>query len=731
MLRMFRARTATRRAALLMCVAAGCADQPPRAASPGPASASARVVESSAAEQPAPPRLAQLAAAGRSTCVIRGGKVLCFGNPVGGGAFPVDEAASHRLRAVDGIDDATAITLGLDHGCALRRGGTVACWGVVDDGRMGATAERAYKPRVVTAAETVTGLAATQVSAGAGFSCAVRADATVACWGMNAHGELGDGSSSGSLVPRELPGLDDALEVSAGRTGACVRRRSGEVWCWGARPPNPDAATPKTWLPHAVTALSNVRRVAMNGERLCVLRSGGSVVVSTLAAPRAEGGAPLGAVDFACGGNFVCGVRADDTAACSGYSDHGQLGTGDHEQFPTRPVHGLSDVRELAAGDSHVCALLRSGEVRCWGLNDAGQLGFDNARRIATPSPVLGLDDATRVAVGDSTSCVVRRTGAVACWGGDDEGALGRGGPDPDATVDESDSPSPVAVSDIADANDIASGGGHFCVVRRSGKVSCWGRGSSGQLGAGDTQEHSTPVEVPGLDDAVDVDASDSCTCVARKSGTVACWGAAPRAGREQMGGADGGRYPSIPGLRDVARVAVTNAFGCAVRRDGTAACWGADPGRDETRGGASNGVAEVRGARDLVQIAVGAQSLALSRSGRVRTVDLEGVFSTTRGSPAPLASRPWLEDARSLARCSDGGCLVRRSGEVACRGADGKGVTFGFTDAVDVETNGQGTFCVVRKSGVVACWGGNEHGEAGVTTHRFALVPVTVAGML
>jgi alpha-tubulin suppressor-like RCC1 family protein len=722
-------RTAATRLAVLICAGAACADAPHRAVGAAAPSSSASAV-TSAEEPPAPARLAQIAAAAKSTCVIRGGKVLCFGNPVGAGAFPVDEAASHRLRTVEGTDGAAAITLGLDHGCALERGGAVACWGVVDDGRMGTTVDHVYRPRVVTAAESVAGLTATQVSAGAGFSCAVRTDGTVACWGMNADGELGDDSGTGTLVPRALPGVHDAIEVSAGRTGACVRRRSGEVWCWGARPPNPDAGTPKTWLPHAVAALSTVRRVAMSGERLCVLRRGGAIVVSTLATPRAEGGAPLGSVDLACGGNFVCGVGADDAAACSGYSDHGQLGTGDHEQFPVRPVRGLRDVREVAAGDSHACALLRSGEVRCWGLNDAGQLGFDNARRVAVPSPVPGLDDATRVAVGDSTSCAVRRSGAVACWGGDDEGTLGRGGADPDATVDESDSPSPVAVSDVSDGSDIASGGGHFCVVRRSGKVSCWGRGSAGQLGDGDTQERSTPVEVPGLDDAVDVDASDSCTCVARKSGTVACWGAVPRAGREPSSVGDGGKLLSIPGLRGVARVAVTNAFGCAVRRDGTAACWGADAGRDDGHGGTRSAVAEVRGARDLVQIAAGAQSFALSRSGRVRDIDLERVFAPSPGTHGPLGSRPWIDDARSLARSTDGGYLVRRSGEVACRGTDGKLVTFGFTDAVDVATNGQGTFCVARKSGIVACWGDNEHGEAGVATHRFSLVPVTVAGL-
>jgi alpha-tubulin suppressor-like RCC1 family protein len=71
------------------------------------------------------PTAAQVVGNGDFFCArTRAGKVWCFREP--------GQDTQTGPRVVEGLDDATALTLGRDHGCALRNDGTVACWG---DGR--------------------------------------------------------------------------------------------------------------------------------------------------------------------------------------------------------------------------------------------------------------------------------------------------------------------------------------------------------------------------------------------------------------------------------------------------------------------------------------------------------------------------------------------------------------------------------------------------------------------
>lgn len=78
--------------------------------------------------------------------------------------------------------------------------------------------------------------------------------------------------------------------------------------------------------------------------------------------------------------------------------------------------------------------------------------------------------------------------GEVRCWGWNAYGQLGNGS--------GTDSSTPVAVTGITGATQIAAGMGHSSAVVAGGEARCWGWNTYGQLGNATTTDSSTPVVV-------------------------------------------------------------------------------------------------------------------------------------------------------------------------------------------------------------------------------------------
>ena len=69
---------------------------------------------------------------------------------------------------------------------------------------------------------------------GARVTCGRTASSEAWCWGNNAYGQLGDGTTDNSYVPVHVVGPDDWMSVSAGRDFSCGLRADRTAWCWGA-----------------------------------------------------------------------------------------------------------------------------------------------------------------------------------------------------------------------------------------------------------------------------------------------------------------------------------------------------------------------------------------------------------------------------------------------------------------------------------------------------------------
>ena len=107
---------------------------------------------------------------------------------------PVEELAS----------DVVSVSRGFRHACAIKLGGALFCWGRNDYGEVGdGTAETRERPTPV--AGLANGVVA--VSLGMQHTCAMASDGKVWCWGDNRKGELGGCEDPFSLVPQPVRGF--------------------------------------------------------------------------------------------------------------------------------------------------------------------------------------------------------------------------------------------------------------------------------------------------------------------------------------------------------------------------------------------------------------------------------------------------------------------------------------------------------------------------------------------
>jgi alpha-tubulin suppressor-like RCC1 family protein len=134
-----------------------------------------------------------------SCAVLTDGTVWCWGydnyGQLGNGTT---ETVSDTPVQVSGITNATQVSAGEAHACARLSTGSVECWGYNNYGQLGNGANAQYSDTPVT----VTGITnATAVTNGFQHTCALKSTGGLSCWGYGVDGELGNGLSSTSSTP--------------------------------------------------------------------------------------------------------------------------------------------------------------------------------------------------------------------------------------------------------------------------------------------------------------------------------------------------------------------------------------------------------------------------------------------------------------------------------------------------------------------------------------------------
>jgi len=256
-----------------------------------------------------PFRVDEISSAGYSVCVVgESGELRCAGdNWYGELGRPVGEGAVSQPERPDVPDGRTwrTVAVGIAHGCAADSQGRAYCWGVNAHGELGDDAGESRRRTVRAAGE----YDIRHLAAGLQHTCGRTSDGRIVCWGRDHLGQLGDGAADESGGVDEVGEFDSAETLRAGGFQTCAIDARRELYCWGgwaadygvsgASVPHPE--------PREMDVATPVQSVGLARQTGCAISEGGRARCwggPFGESPRTVGGSTFESVTAA--GDYVC-----------------------------------------------------------------------------------------------------------------------------------------------------------------------------------------------------------------------------------------------------------------------------------------------------------------------------------------------------------------------------------------------------------------------------------------
>lgn len=373
-----------------------------------------------------------------------------------------------------GADGFVAVSVGLEHTCALAGDGSAYCWGSNEYGQLGTpdgATRCAREDRMIPCERRPRAVSGTlrfrRIAAGSRHTCALAQDGRVYCWGDNQRGQLGDPVIRQTDAPAPVQSSAIFTSVSAGDAHSCAVRSDNVVMCWGAN----DAG--------------------QLGINTVGAGSGAPVAVQT----------PLRFASVSTGVKRTCARLPDGTPYCWGSTWIIAAVYGSDITRPqAQPSRVLSSppFQQLAVGGATTCGLAQDGSAHCWESNRLGTMGDGSTVGSAAPKAVTPPHRFTAISAGGSHTCGLADTGSIHCWGSDASGQLGVAPSGISRRCGQSSVPchvSPVRASGWRVYSAVSAGlGDHTCGLTLAGNVYCWGAGSMGQRGDGSASATWSPT---------------------------------------------------------------------------------------------------------------------------------------------------------------------------------------------------------------------------------------------
>jgi alpha-tubulin suppressor-like RCC1 family protein len=358
----------------------------------------------------------------------------------------------------------TEVSAGYGHSLAVGSDGDIYAWGYNPYGQLGNNSTtNSDVPVLVT---LPAGVKFTHVSAGYLHSLALDSHGNIYGWGDNVFGQLGNGTTTGSLVPVlvlvTMPAGVTFTQVSAGGEHSVALDSAGDIYAWGH---------------NNLGQLGNGTTTDSHAPELVTMPAG--VTFKQVSA----------------GGSHSLALDSDGNAYAWGDNGSGQLGDGlaTDSHVPvavTMPANVT--FTQVSAGSAHSLAVGSDGNAYAWGKNGDGQLGNSSITdsHVAVPVSAPANVTFTQVSAGRGHSLAVDSNGNSYGWGYNAYGQLGN-----NSTTD-SDAPVLVTLPAGVKFTHVSAGYLHSLALDSNGNIYAWGNNEVGQLGTNTLTESHVPVPV-------------------------------------------------------------------------------------------------------------------------------------------------------------------------------------------------------------------------------------------
>ena len=476
--------------------------------------------------------------AGHTCGIEKGtGKAWCWGYNHLGQLGVAGSTGATVPTVVSGGRSFTQLVAGNSHTCGLEAGsGQAWCWGYNQTGQLGiGTTTNAGAPTAVAGGHTFSSLAA-----GSFHTCGVEtASANVWCWGQNSAGQVGDGTTVDRLNPTLVSSSRKFASLGLGRTHSCATEQGSSLaFCWGLNATgqlgNGTSGNVPQVTPAEVVGGRAYTSLAGGDSHTCGLEkstgtmlcwganSSGQLGVGTTSASLTPGvvqsQSSISQIAVGADGFHTCAV-ASGVAVCWGNNGHGQLGDG------TLINHNSPALVSGQVWPTSTATPTASSTA----TSTASRTGTPSQTPTSTPTPTASSTatpttsfTATVSQTASATPTVTRTTTATLSASSTSTPFAGATAtPTALATI----KPQPTYPSGRS-VSSISAGQAHTCVIALSGAAWCWGSNYHGTLGDGTTIDRTKPVKVIGDKVFSSVTSGGLHTCGLEKNTLKAwCWG--------------------------------------------------------------------------------------------------------------------------------------------------------------------------------------------------------------
>lgn len=427
------------------------------------------------------------------------------------------------------------ISVGYTHVLALKKNGSLWAWGSNNYGKLGlSNGQNVYgSPQQVGNDTTWSNISISNLSSD--HSIALKKDGTIWCWGVNNYGQLGLGTPSYTTIssPQKLNNHSNSLKIISSSDFSLIIKNDGTLWSMGENSNGQLGRTFYSTEKKQIEIDTNWLQISnKDGGHSVGLKKNGSIWswgdnsygqlglgnTTSTKSPKKIGNDSNWSI-ISSSHSHTLAIKKNGTLWAWGYNNNGQLGIGNtiNQSSPVQ-VGTDSTWKNVFVGKFVSAGIKKDGTLWIWGTNSNGNLGLgNNTNNFNTPQKLGNDTNWSQISFGSFHTLATKRNGTMWAWGAETNGQLGLG--------QSSFYNSPQQIGNDSNWIFVSASDYHSIAKKSNGTIWSWGYNNKGQLGLGNSTQYNTPQKIGNDSDWKIIVAGINSTFAIKNDSTLWAWG--------------------------------------------------------------------------------------------------------------------------------------------------------------------------------------------------------------